>query len=52
MEWLVTSSGLCPSDAGYDVFRWHPIESDTFSVDSMYNTLVKPNVPVDHNQKI
>ena len=37
---------------GTDVFRWNLHKSGKFSVDSMYNALIQPDVPVDNNKKI
>ena len=37
---------------GTDVFRWSLHKSGKFSVDSMYNALIQPDVPVDNNKKI
>jgi hypothetical protein len=35
-----------------DVFRWNLTKNGSFSVDSMYNALIQPELPVDNNSKI
>jgi hypothetical protein len=37
---------------GSDVFHQNLTENGTFSVASMYNALIQPDVPVDNNKKI
>jgi hypothetical protein len=37
---------------GSDVFRWNLTGSGIFSVASMYNALIQPNITVDNNLKI
>jgi hypothetical protein len=37
---------------GVDVFRWNLTGNGSFSVASMYNALIQPDIPVDNNSKI
>ena len=37
---------------GADEFRWNLHTNGKFSVDSMYNALIQPDIPVDNNKKI
>jgi hypothetical protein len=37
---------------GFDVFHWSRTENGNFTVASMYNTLVQPDISVDNNKKI
>jgi hypothetical protein len=37
---------------GPDVFRWNLTGNGSFSVASMYNALIQPELPVDNNSKI
>ena len=38
--------------AGRDVFRWNLHEIGIFSVSSMYNALIQPELPADNNRKV
>lgn len=37
---------------GSDVFRWNLTGNGSFSMASMYNALIQPDIPVDNNSKI
>jgi hypothetical protein len=37
---------------GSDEFRWNLTGNDSFSVASMYNALIQPDIPIDNNSKI
>jgi hypothetical protein len=37
---------------GPDVFRWNLTGNGSFSVSSMYNTLIQPDIPVGNTAKI
>jgi hypothetical protein len=38
--------------SGLAVFRWNLHANGAFSVDSLYNTILQSNIPVDNNRKI
>jgi beta-galactosidase GanA len=37
---------------GTDEFRWNLHPNEIFSVSSLYNAIIHPNIPVDNNKKI
>ena len=49
---LLRRLGSIHLTAGRDVFRWNLHENGIFSVSSMYNALIQPELPVDNNRKI
>jgi hypothetical protein len=54
LEFLTSAFGKHPTTDRHDEFRWNLHENGKFSVASMYNALVLPDVPIDKisNDKI